>query len=106
MARGWVRLRGEEGEELPLAENRNAAALLVGRKTNEFFAGFWPQPEGRPLADIINRMPNYFVSSTLEDAQWNNSTVLSGEMTEEVGRLKREIDGEILVPAVPSSCRR
>jgi dihydrofolate reductase len=93
-----VRLRGEEGEELLLAENRDSAALLVGRKTYEFFAGFWPQQEGRPLADIINSMPKYVVSSTLEDAEWNNSTVLSGEMTEEVGRLKREIDGEILVP--------
>jgi dihydrofolate reductase len=93
-----VRLRGEEGEELLLAENRNAAALLVGRKTYESFAGFWPQQEGRPLADVINRMPKFVVSSTLKDAEWNNSTVLSGEMTEEVGRLKREIDGEILVP--------
>jgi dihydrofolate reductase len=93
-----VRLRGEEGEELLLAENRDSAALLVGRKTYEFFAGFWPQQEGRPLADIINRMPKYVVSSTLQDAEWNNSTVLSGELTEEVGRLKREIDGEILVP--------
>jgi dihydrofolate reductase len=92
-----VRIRGEEGEELLVAENRDAAALLVGRNTYEFFAGFWPQQEGRPLADIINRMPKYVVSSTLKDAEWNNSTVLSGEVTEEVGRLKREIDGEILV---------
>jgi dihydrofolate reductase len=84
-----VRIRGEEGEELLLAENRDAAALLVGRKTYEFFAGFWPQQQGRPLADIINGMPKYVVSSTLEDADWNNSTVLSGEITEEVGRLKR-----------------
>jgi dihydrofolate reductase len=93
-----VRLRGEEGEELLLAENRDAAALLLGRKTYEFFAGFWPRQEGRPLADIINKMPKYVASSTLEDADWNNSTVLSGEITEEVGGLKREIDGEILVP--------
>jgi dihydrofolate reductase len=93
-----VRLRGEEGEQILLAENRDAAGLLVGRNTYEFFAGFWPQQEGRPLADIINEMPKYVVSSTLEDAEWNNSTVLSGEITEEVGRLKREIDGEILVP--------
>jgi dihydrofolate reductase len=93
-----VRLRGEEGEDLLLAENRDAAALLLGRNTYEFFAAFWPQQEGRPLADVINSMPKYVVSSTLEDADWNNSTVLSGEMTEEVGRLKREIDGEILVP--------
>ena len=93
-----VRLRGEEGEELLLAENRDAAALLLGRKTYESFAGFWPQQEGRPLGDIINGVPKFVVSSTLEDAEWNNSTVLSGELTEEVGRLKREIDGVILVP--------
>src|SRR3954447_6707284 len=93
-----VRLRGEEGEELLLAENRDSAALLMGRKTYEFSAGFFPRQEGRPIADIVNSMPKYVVSSTLEDAEWNNSTVLSGEVTEEVGRLKREIDGQILVP--------
>jgi dihydrofolate reductase len=93
-----VRLRGDEGEELLLAENRDAAALLIGRSTYEFFAGFWPRQEGRALADIINTMPKYVVSSTLDDAEWNNSTVLSGELTDEVGRLKREIEGEILVP--------
>jgi dihydrofolate reductase len=92
-----VALRGEEGEELLLAEMRDAAALLLGRNTYEVFAGFWPQQERRPLVDTINGMPKYVVSSTLEDAEWNNSTVLSGEMTEEVERLKREIDGEILV---------
>jgi dihydrofolate reductase len=92
-----VMLRGEEGEELVVAEARNSAALLLGRKTYESFAVIWPQQQGRPLADIVNRMPKYVVSSTLEDADWENSTVLSGELTEEVGRLKREIDGEILV---------
>jgi dihydrofolate reductase len=91
-----VQLRGEEGEELLLAETRDSSALLLGRNTYEVFAGFWPQQEGRPIADNINSMPKYVVSSTLEDAEWN-STVLSGEMTEEVERLKREIDGEILV---------
>jgi dihydrofolate reductase len=92
-----VRLRGQEGEELLLAENRGAAALLLGRNTYESFATFWPQQEGRPLADTINSMPKYVVSSTLKGAEWNNSTVLRGEMTEEVGKLKGEIDGTILV---------
>jgi dihydrofolate reductase len=92
-----VRLRGEEGEELLIAENREAAALLLGRKTYEFLAGFFTQQQGRPLADVVNNKSKYVVSSTLEDAEWNNSTVLRGELTEEVGRLKREIDGEILV---------
>jgi dihydrofolate reductase len=88
---------GEEGEGFLLAEARDSAAILLGRKTYEVFAVLWPQQEERPLAAYINSMPKYVVSSTLEDAEWNNSTVLSGEMTEEVGRLKREIDGEIVV---------
>jgi dihydrofolate reductase len=92
-----VFVRGEEGEEFVVAEARDSAALLLGRKTYEGFAVIWPQQEGRPLADILNRMPKYVVSSTLEDAEWENSTVLSGEPTEEVGRLKREINGQILV---------
>jgi dihydrofolate reductase len=92
-----VMLRGEEGEELIVAQARDSAALLLGRKTYEGFAVIWPQQEGRPLADIINKMPKYVVSSTLEDADWENSTVLRGELTAEVRRLKREIDGEILV---------
>jgi dihydrofolate reductase len=104
---GWTRksdsdgepvdLRGEEGGELHVAETRDSAALLLGRNTYEVFAVVWPQQEGRPLADNLNSMPKYVVSSTLPDAEWNNSTVLSGELTEEVERLKREIDGDILV---------
>jgi dihydrofolate reductase len=92
-----VFVRGEEGEELVVAGARASAALLLGRKTYESFAVIWPQQAGRPLADILNRMPKYVLSSTLGDAKWGNSTVLSGELTEEVGRLKREIDGPILV---------
>jgi dihydrofolate reductase len=92
-----VDLRGDEGDEFHVAETHESAALLVGRKTYEVFASVWPQQEGRPLADNLNGMPKYIVSSTLENADWNNSTVLSGEVTEEVARLKREIDGDILV---------
>ena len=92
-----VALRGEEGEEFNASEPRDSSALLLGRKTYEVFAGVWPQQEGRPLADNLNSMPKYVVSSTLEDAEWNNSTVLNGETTEEVERLKRDIDGDILV---------
>jgi dihydrofolate reductase len=92
-----VDLRGKEGEELHLAETGHSAALLLGRKTYEVFAVVWPQQQGRPLADNLNRMPKYVVSSTLANADWENSTVLSGEPTEEVESLKREIDGDILV---------
>jgi dihydrofolate reductase len=90
-------LRGEAGDEFHVAETRDSVALLLGRNTYEVFAVVWPQQEGRPLADNLNRMPKYVVSSTLEDAGWNNSTVLSGGVTEEIARLKREIDGQILV---------
>jgi dihydrofolate reductase len=92
-----VDLRGKEGEEFLLAETRDSAALLLGRKTYEVFAAVWPPQQERPLAASINAMPKYVVSSTLEDAEWSNSRVLSGEMTEEIGKLKREIDGQILV---------
>jgi dihydrofolate reductase len=92
-----VFVRGDEGEEFVVAGARDSAALLLGRRTYEGFAVIWPQQEGRPLADILNRIPKYVVSSTLEEADWRNSTVLSGELTEEVARLKREIDGQILV---------
>jgi dihydrofolate reductase len=92
-----IDLRGEGGEEFHVAETRDSAALLLGRKTYEVFAAVWPLQQERPLAANLNSMPKYVVSSTLEDAEWNNSTVLSGELTEEVGRLKREIDGDILV---------
>jgi dihydrofolate reductase len=92
-----VDLRGDEGDAFHVAETHDSAALLLGRKAYEVFADVWPQQEGRPLADNLNGMPKYVVSSTLEHANSNNSTVLSGEVTEEVGRLKREIDGDILV---------
>jgi dihydrofolate reductase len=92
-----VMLRGEGGEEFNVAEARDSAALLLGRKTYEGFAVIWPQQQGRPLADLLNEIPKYVVSSTLEDAEWHNTTVLSGELTEEIERLKRDIDGEILV---------
>jgi dihydrofolate reductase len=92
-----VFVRGEGGEAFVVSEARESAALLLGRKTYEAFAVIWPQQEGRPLADILNRMPKYVISSTLDDAEWENSRVLSGEPTEEVRRLRREIDGQILV---------
>lgn len=88
--------RGQEGETFKEQESLAAAALLLGRKTYEGFADAWPQYQGE-LADKYNSMPKYVVSRTLTDAKWTNTTVLNGDLVEDVSRLKQEIDGEISV---------
>lgn len=88
--------RGEDGERFKVDEALGAAALLLGRATYEGFASAWPQYEGE-LADKYNGMPKYVVSSTLKDPEWTNTAVLSGDLADEVARLKREVDGEISV---------
>jgi dihydrofolate reductase len=69
---------------------------LFGRRTYEFLAARWPSRDGA-LADRLNGMPKYVVSSTLEDPEWNNTTVLKGDPVEEVSKLKQELHGEIVV---------
>jgi dihydrofolate reductase len=71
--------------------------MLLGRTTYEELAALWPARDGE-LADRLNSLPKYVVSSTLENPAWNNSTVLSGDAVEEVSRLKRELDGNVVVP--------
>ncbi len=88
--------RGEEGNNFKLDETRGSEALLLGRRTYEGFAGAWPSREGE-FADMFNSMPKYVVSSTLESPTWNNTTVLNGDVVQEVERLKEEIDGDIVV---------
>lgn len=88
--------RGADGERFKETESLQAAALLLGRKTYEGFAGAWPQYDGE-LADKYNSMPKYVVSGTLTDPEWTNTTVLSGDLTE-VSRLNLEVDGEISLP--------
>jgi dihydrofolate reductase len=83
--------------KLALDEALGAEALLLGRRSYEWFAARWPSRTGE-LADRLNGLPKYVVSSTLEDPDWNNSTVLNGDVVEEVSQLRRELDGEILVP--------
>ncbi|GAA1801034.1 dihydrofolate reductase family protein [Agromyces neolithicus] len=89
--------RGPDGERFKEEEALGAAALLLGRVTYEGFAEAWPQYEGE-LADKYNTMPKYVVSSTLTTPTWNNTSVLSGDLVDEVTRLKRDIEGEISVP--------
>jgi dihydrofolate reductase len=88
--------RGEDGNQFKLDETRASGALLLGRRTYEGFAGAWPSREGE-FADMFNSMPKYVVSSTLENPTWNNTTVLDGDVVEEVKKLKQEIDGDIVV---------
>jgi dihydrofolate reductase len=97
---GWVGRIGdrgrEEAAEVLLDESLRAKALMQGRRTHEFLAGLWPSRSGE-LADRLNSMPKYVVSSTLEDPVWNNTTVLRGDVVSEVSKLKQELDGEIVV---------
>src|SRR5881628_1086151 len=88
--------RGEEGDKFKLDEALEADALLLGRATYEGFAAAWPSREGE-FADKFNNMPKYVVSSTLDGTEWNNSTVLEGDVVEEVSKLRQEADGDIVV---------
>ena len=92
--------RGDEGEKFKLDETMSAEALLLGRVTYEGFAEAWPSREGE-FADKFNTMPKYVVSSTLEEPEWNNSTVLKGDVAEQVAKLKQEQDGDIVVHGSP-----
>jgi dihydrofolate reductase len=95
---GWTFAirRGEEGDAFKVKETFDSEALLLGRVTYEGFAKAWPTMKGE-FADKFNSMPKYVVSSTLKHADWNNSTILSGNVTEEVARLKKTLNGNIVV---------
>jgi dihydrofolate reductase len=97
---GWVGLIKDSPElnKLALDEALGAEALLLGRRSYEWFAARWPSRSGE-LADRLNGLPKYVVSSTLEHPDWNNSTVLTGDVLDVVSKLKHELDGEIVVPA-------
>src|SRR5256885_15633748 len=99
---GWfVQFGGKDLEEwnkVALAEALGAEAWLLGRESYDFFGGRW-RPRSGELADRLNSMPKYVVSSTLVDPDWNNSTVLKGEVVNEVSTLKHELHGEINVIA-------
>ena len=88
--------RGEAGNRFKTDETMSSAALLLGRRTYEGFAAAWPERDGE-FADKFNTMPKYVVSSTLRDPEWTNSTVLSGDVVNEITKLKTEQDGDIVV---------
>jgi len=99
---GWfVEFGGKDLEawnKLALDEALGAEAWLLGRRSYEFFGARW-RPRSGELADRLNTMPKYIVSSTLEYPDWNNSMLLKGDVVAEVSKLKQKLDGEIVVPA-------
>ena len=88
--------RGEEGDKFKLDETLDSEALLLGRVTYEGFAEAWP-PRSGEFADRFNSMPKYVVSSTLENASWNNSTVIKGDIAKAVADLRDQLDGNIVI---------
>jgi dihydrofolate reductase len=99
---GWFYQFGgtdlEAWAKIELEEALGAEALLLGRRSDEWFASRWPSRAGE-FADRLNSLPKYVVSSTLEHPRWSNATVLNGDVVDQVSKLRRELDGEILVYA-------
>ena len=95
---GWTfaSISGEDHYAYKMEELEEARSLLLGRKTYEGFAAAWPERD-EPFADKFNTMPNYAVSSTLTNPEWNNTTVLAGDPVEEVRQLKETAPGPILL---------
>jgi dihydrofolate reductase len=99
---GWFGKVGnkdrEEWAKLGLDEALGVEALLLGRRTYQFFAARWPSRSGQ-WADRLNRLPKYVVSATMQDPDWNNSVVLTGDVVQGVSTLSRKIRGDMVVYA-------
>lgn len=99
---GWFfRYGGKDVEawsEVAYAEALGTAALLLGRRSDEWFGARWTSRTGE-WAERLNSLPKYVVSSALQDPKWTNVTVLTGDVADEVTRLKQEVDGDIVVYA-------
>jgi len=93
--------RGAEGDKFKLDETMSSDGLLLGRKTYEGFAAAWPSRDGE-FADRFNTMPKYVVSSTLKDPEWQNTTVLDGDLRQAVAKVRDAHDGDIVVHGSPS----
>jgi len=99
---GWLGRIGDRGRDAAakvlLDETLGTEAMLLGRRSYEFLASRWPSRTGA-LADRLNSKPKYVVSSTLENPEWDNTTVLKGDVVNAVSTLKHELAGDILVAA-------
>jgi dihydrofolate reductase len=95
---GWlVPLFDEDLGRISVEQTERAETLLLGRRTYEIFAAHWPRVSDGPIAAKLNAMPKYVASRTLEAVDWNNSTLIEGDVAEAVADLKARIDGEIQV---------
>ena len=92
--------RGDDGNQFKVDETFAADALLLGRNTYEGFANAWPERDGE-FADKFNSMPKYVVSSTLESPEWSNTTVVRGDLAEEVAKLREAHEGDVVVHGSP-----
>ncbi len=99
---GWFTAYGgkdlEEWGKVLHAEALGAAALLLGRRSDEYFGSRWAARPGE-WAGRLNSLPKYVVSATLQDPAWTNVTILKDNAVDEVRRLKQELDGEIVLYA-------
>ena len=99
---GWYTQAGgndlEPWREVLYQEALATDALLLGRRTDEWFGSRWSERDG-DWADRLNSIPKYVVSSTLEQPRWTNVTVLRGDVVDEVTKLKQQVTGEIVVYA-------
>jgi dihydrofolate reductase len=90
--------QGDEGGKFKFDELNASDAQLLGRVTYDGFAKAWPTMEGTgEFGEKMNSMPKFVVSSTLKNPEWNNTTVIDGDLAEEVGKLKQQFEGDILV---------
>ena len=87
---GWAKVETEEA--------LGADALLLGRRSDEWFAARWTSRTGE-WADRLNSLPKYVVSATVDDPKWSNSTVLKGDVVDAVSKLKQQLDGDLVIYA-------
>ncbi len=89
---------GPKLEEFKLSEVTESDALLLGRKTYEIFAAYWPTADSDdPMAAKLNKIPKYVVSRSRDDVSWNNSTLIEESVPDAISALKQDVDGDILV---------
>ena len=95
--------RGPEGDRFKDDELRNAAGVMLGRRTYEGFAAVWPAVKS-PMADRMNALPKYLASRTVTKPDWNNTTLLGSDLVESVRRIKTSVDGNVLIYGSGSLC--